>query len=192
MSALTEVEYAELETAVGWDRVTGECRWLEDQPGGRKPRKAGELATVPHSAGYLSIYWKGRHYLAHVFALFIMTRKVHKLCDHEDGNRTHNSWINLRPGDEVNRYNRKIASNNTSGFTGVHRTRSGKWRATIKVDYKSIWGPCRLTQEEAIEDRKRMNADLAQGILKQNLPDTGDGTRRVTKKRGRPQGRIRS
>jgi hypothetical protein len=56
--------------------------------------------------------------------------------DHKNGNGLDNRRSNLRPAThQENNRNRRLQSNNTSGYKGVHwETCTQKWRAVIKVD----------------------------------------------------------
>ena len=71
--------------------------------------------------------------------------------DHIDCNRLNNQVENLRvcTGSQ-NARNRNKFSNNTSGFKGVtYHQRSGKWRARIEIEHKSIYLGYYPTPEEA-------------------------------------------
>lgn len=58
--------------------------------------------------------------------------------DHVNGNKLDNRKVNLRIATRSeNSANRRVGSRNTSGFKGVHRS-GARWRATIRVDGKSI------------------------------------------------------
>lgn len=63
-----------------------------------------------------------------------------ELADHRDGNGLNNSRSNVRLATTWdNSRNIGLQRNNTSGYTGVSFDKqSGKWRASITVNYKSI------------------------------------------------------
>lgn len=73
-------------------------------------------------------------------------RPMHKVLtgwpqtDHINGNGLDNRRCNLRPAThQQNAGNRRIPSNNTSGYKGVYRTRStGKWFARIVVNDENV------------------------------------------------------
>ncbi len=60
--------------------------------------------------------------------------------DHEDGNELNNQKYNLRNClHAINNQNKKIYSNNTSGYKGVHFfIKTQKWLAYIKINNKRI------------------------------------------------------
>jgi hypothetical protein len=64
--------------------------------------------------------------------------KTHLHVDHWDGNGLNNQRKNLRPCTESqNQMNRRAQSNSVSGYKGVSwHTRTGKWRATIRIGGK--------------------------------------------------------
>lgn len=67
-----------------------------------------------------------------------------KKVDHKDHDGLNNRRYNLRPATNAqNIYNMRIKRNNTSGYKGVvihsaHGRRTGKWRAVIKHNNKTI------------------------------------------------------
>jgi hypothetical protein len=62
------------------------------------------------------------------------------IIDHRDRNGLNNQRNNLRiVTKSINQYNRKIQSNNTSGYRGVcWHSQAGKWRAYIFIKGKQI------------------------------------------------------
>lgn len=71
----------------------------------------------------------------------IMKPQENMQIDHINGNTLDNQKQNLRIVTfHQNRMNRKLQSNNTSGFKGVSLIKkTGKWRAQIKVIPKTIY-----------------------------------------------------
>jgi hypothetical protein len=73
-----------------------------------------------------------------VFAL-VYGRWPEKQLDHIDGNPRNNRVENLREVESYeNQRNMKRYTTNTSGYTGVRRTASGKWQALITNKGKRI------------------------------------------------------
>ena len=75
--------------------------------------------------------------------------------DHINKIKTDNRKCNLRSvTSSRNQFNRKIAKNNKSGYTGVYLNK-GRWVARIKKNYKGIHLGRYKTLEEAIIARKK-------------------------------------
>lgn len=87
------------------------------------------VVTVEYPSG------KKETIFAHRVAWKLMTGEEPPIeIDHLDGDGLNNKWLNLRDGSEgVNAKNRRMYNTNTSGVTGVSRSR-GKWRARIVRD----------------------------------------------------------
>lgn len=70
----------------------------------------------------------------------LMTGTEPEMIDHIDGNRTNDSWVNLRNVDAAtNLKNKKKSIANKSGVTGVCWDKArNKWEATIGHNRKSI------------------------------------------------------
>lgn len=65
------------------------------------------------------------------------------------------SITGIGSGNKLNAVQRKyLQSNNTSGYPGVSRLRTGKWGAYIKINKKRIWLGTFNTKDEAIAARK--------------------------------------
>jgi len=106
---------------------------------GRNPK--GKRVHVAHG---------GKKYYKHgVFKLNVyehriiwiwMTGEQPDTIDHIDGDGLNNKWSNLRSVQHsINLKNQKKHVTNTSGYAGVsYRKDSGKWRARLMVDGKSI------------------------------------------------------
>lgn len=97
--------------------------------------EAGNLAD-----GYVKIMVDGKTYPASNLAVLYMTGEwpLHEV-DHQDTNRSNNSWINLRdiPHRANTENQRKARTTNLTGFLGVSaHHRSSRFRARIRVDGK--------------------------------------------------------
>ncbi|RLG71832.1 MAG: HNH endonuclease [Thermoprotei archaeon] len=121
-------------------------------------RKVGKpISSKPNGDGYLRVMVDKKHYLAHRLAWFYINGVMPTFIDHIDGNRSNNAISNLREvSSQENQRNLTIASNNTSGTTGVsfNKERS-KWEAKIQVDGKTIHLGRYLDKEDAILARKQ-------------------------------------
>ena len=63
-----------------------------------------------------------------------------KLTDHINGNSLDNRRKNLRSATNAeNGRNRKVSSNNTSGYKGVRKFNNGKWITTIRYNGRRIY-----------------------------------------------------
>lgn len=103
--------------------------------------KAGSEAGFHRPDGYISITIDKKPYFAHRLAFLHIDGSLPKMCvDHINGNRSDNSWENLREVDRPeNQKNQRLSSASTTGINGVcwHK-KGGKWHAQIKVNYKNI------------------------------------------------------
>jgi hypothetical protein len=114
------------------------------------------------SDGYINISIDGQIYGAHRLAWFFVTASwPKKQIDHIDGNRSNNSFSNLREATiSQNHFNIGKTASNKTGFKGVSwfkRTR--KWRARITVSRKGRTIGYFDTKEEAHEAYKAAAAE---------------------------------
>lgn len=87
----------------------------------------------------------------------LMGFPIKKVIDHINGNPLDNRLSNLRVCEQQeNTWNGSISKNNTTGHSGVELIKStGKWRARIHVDRKSIHIGHYDIYKEAVKARKR-------------------------------------
>lgn len=133
---------------VTYDPRTGHFTWLVNRKGGAR---AGTIAGGVAGNGYLLIGLHGGRYYAHRLA-WLFTHGVWPASgiDHINGIKTDNRIANLRPANQAqNNLNRAIQSNNKSGFKGVSRDNSTKWRAVIMVAGKYMYLGAFDTPEQA-------------------------------------------
>ena len=114
-----------------YDPATGEIRWIEFRNGNALQ---GALAGTVHN-GRRRIEINHKAYLAHRLAYFLHTgEQPPRFLDHKDGDALNNRFSNLRPASRrQNNQNRKLHSNNSTGYRGV-MARDGKFIARIGVD----------------------------------------------------------
>lgn len=144
---------------VSYNTESGLFHWKKDAAIGAR---AGTAIKGTLRGGYLRIGIKGRVYSAHRLAILYVTNKWPDGCvDHIDGNRTNNSFLNLRVvTSSINSQNLRSAKGKTkSGILGVsHHASTGKWRSRICVAGISISLGLHNTKESAYEaylDAKR-------------------------------------
>lgn len=124
-----------LKELLRYDPETGVFTW-KGRTGSVAPgRSAGWL----DKDGYRCIQIDGRSTKAHRLAsLYVSGAWPVGEIDHVNGRPDDNRSCNLRPATHpLNGRNQRKPKNNTSGFKGVsfHR-QSGKWSASIKVNYR--------------------------------------------------------
>jgi len=94
--------------------------------------RIGDVAGQITSKGYVRIKILGKQYMAHRLAwLYVHGGFMPDQADHINGVRDDNRIANLRNATHAeNMMNRRVQSNNESGYPGVHwASRKGKWRA---------------------------------------------------------------
>lgn len=116
-----------------YNQKTGILRWRI--PPSRSSALSGGVAGYVNISGYRHLRIHGVVYLAHRVIWTLCTgEQPPEQIDHLDGDRSNNSWANLRASSHAaNQQNRCISSRNKSGYTGV-RPSLGKWRAEIRSD----------------------------------------------------------
>lgn len=108
-------------------------------------KHSGNVVGIVHKGSrgksYVCIKIQGSTCKAHRLVFLHMEGSTPVEVDHINGDGTDNRWCNLREADRIeNGVNKRIASNNTSGVTGVGwNTSSCKWQSYIKVKQKQIY-----------------------------------------------------
>lgn len=126
---------ARIREYLNYDPVTGLLTHVK-RPG---RLRRGEPATKVDSHGYLKVTIDKRSYKAHR----VVWAHVHgewpaAEIDHINGDRADNRLVNLRLAvHSENGQNRRKASNNRSGITGVSR-KGKRWRAQIGAAGKKV------------------------------------------------------
>lgn len=102
--------------------------------------KVGSIAGYKQKNGYILVGVLGCQWLAHRLVWLLFNKNCPNFIDHIDGDKSNNRIENLRPCTTIeNGYNRKIGSNNTSGFKNVGWHKRDKlWQASITVNKKLI------------------------------------------------------
>lgn len=129
--------------------------------GSLKWRISGEDFGKKYKDGYISGYFNGQTYGAHRIIYKMMTGCDPKIVDHSNGCRSDNRWKNLSDTTPLeNSRNLGRDPRNSSGYTGVWKTRHGTYRAAISVNHKRIWlgsFPCRDSAIEARREAERVH-----------------------------------
>lgn len=82
--------------------------------------KAGQHVSSLDSHGYIRVSYKGKRYLGHRVAFYLMTGKwPEQDVDHIDGNRTNNKWNNLREATRSQNLQNQKCTRGVSRFKGV-------------------------------------------------------------------------
>ena len=154
----TKLTAEHLRRVLIYDPHTGLWKWRQGGKGRPKVLQwmAGSLGGKPGHQ-YLSISIGRLPYYAHRLAfLYMMGKWPEPECDHIDGDRTNNCWVNLREATHTqSKQNKGTRKDNTTGFRGVYRHEDGKFVARIKVGDKRIALGSFDTPEEASEAYER-------------------------------------
>jgi hypothetical protein len=124
-------------------------RWNTKYAGNRAFKKV-------MSSGYYSGKIFGRVQLAHRVIWKLHNKQWPKgEIDHVDGNKLNNRLYNLRDvSRSKNSRNKALFLNNQSGFPGVFKTKSGRWRVKINGGSNYVNLGMFDTFEEAVQCRK--------------------------------------
>lgn len=142
-----------LKSLLGYDPITGQFSWNGPMRGVKPGKPVGHRATH----GYVTIRLDRRPYYAHRLAWLYMTGEwPPEQIDHINGVGTDNRFANLRLASRAeNNVNRPRRRDNSSGFKGVFRARSGRFTAQIRVDGWPVHIGTFDTAEEAFAARNR-------------------------------------
>ena len=124
-----------LKELLSYDPTTGHFTWLM---GWSRTPAGSRAGTVTRNAyGYRYIMIPKRFYAAHQLAWLFMTgRWPTDEIDHINRQADDNRFVNLRECTRSqNQANIGLSKANKSGIKGVHKcTKSGRWRALIKIN----------------------------------------------------------
>lgn len=144
-----QVSLERLRELLHYDPDSGSFRWIKKPFKG--PVSAGDVAGSIHPHGYRTIKIDQVYYREHRLAWFYVYGDWPlSLLDHINGCKSDNRICNLREANlSENAANSKIKSNNTSGYRGVHWSKTkNKWHAKIRVNGKRLF----LGQFDSPED----------------------------------------
>ncbi len=176
MTRLPELPQEFLHSILIYDAKSGLLFWKERTPnmftakGGKTAEhlcavwnaNSSKPAGGVSNFGYLRVQIGKSLYLVHViaWAMHYGIWPIHEI-DHISGIRSENRIDNLRKATRSeNAFNRRLASNNTSGCPGVvFHEPSGLWHARAQIGGKIISARYFRTREEAIEARAKLVAE---------------------------------
>lgn len=131
-----------------FDYVDGELVWKTNR-GNRKTK--GSVAGSVYKVGYRYIKIDNKRYRAHRLIFLYHHGYMPDQVDHINGNRLDNRIENLRACTPAQNSHNRPAFGGTSKYKGVHRHKSGKWRARITINRRSISLGLFNTEEEAAQ-----------------------------------------
>jgi hypothetical protein len=143
-----------------YDKETGNLIWKVSNGNNQK---IGDIAgSLNAKVGYIRVGINGKKYLAHRLIFLYHKGYLPKTIDHINGDKVDNRIENLRAVTaSQNQHNRKINSNNTSGYKGVYYYKPlNKWCANIRLEYKRIHLGYYKTPEEAAEVLRKAREEL--------------------------------
>jgi hypothetical protein len=156
-----------LKSIMEYDSESGRLLWKMSRNIGRGKAKAGTPVGSVSPNGYLETSVNGYRTYAHRLAWAIHYGSwPSKHIDHIDGDKLNNAIANLRNcAQRINVENqRKVRSDNTSGFTGVMwRTDKKRWCAVIQANGKRMRRGGFDTPEEAHEAYLKAKRELHEG-----------------------------
>lgn len=122
--------------------------------------RAGKTIGFEKS-GYVRVAVRGRVVMGHRLAwLLHYAEEPPELIDHIDGNPLNNAAGNLRAcNTSQNAFNKRRASNNTTGVKGVSQGADGYYRVRVQAGRLAVHCHAK-TLEEAREARQRLAASL--------------------------------
>ena len=126
-----------LKELLDYNPETGKFRWIKC----KRKDLIGKIAGGSVGIGYIGIMIDYKHYRSHRLAWFYMTGFWPKdQIDHINHIRDDNRFVNLREATQIdNLKNLRMRDSNISGVMGVSwDKRRNKWRASIKVNGKSM------------------------------------------------------
>ncbi|MFB6311531.1 MAG: HNH endonuclease signature motif containing protein [Salinirussus sp.] len=154
-----ELSATEARRCFCYEPDTGILYWRVHRGKATPGKEAGSTELIG-GVHYKCLGWSNRKYSVHrVIWLLVYGEWPNGQIDHIDGDGTNNRLSNLRDVDAVgNSRNKRLHSNNTSGSTGVTRSR-GMWQASIYHGKRTIFLGRFPSFEEARKARKKAETE---------------------------------
>ena len=143
-----------------YDKETGNLIWKVSNT---NKQKIGDIAgSLNPKVGYIRVGISGKKYYAHRLIFLYHKGYLPKTIDHINCDKVDNRIENLRAVTaSQNQHNRKLNSNNTSGYKGVYYHKPlNKWCAKIRLEYKRMHLGYYKTPEEAAEVVRKAREEL--------------------------------
>ena len=156
------------------DPETGTLTWLprSGNPGFNVKCAGRRAGTFDRTTGYRRVMIDGRYYYEHV-VVWAHSRGYWppRQLDHKNGDRCAN-WIdNLRPATPSQQtQNQKRHADAKNPVKGCRQDPSGRWRATIVHQGRSIWLGSYTTLAEAAAARRKAEEDLFDPAFRRSEP----------------------
>ena len=149
----------ELKEILHYDPDTGVFTWLVDTDRYLcKGKIAGYVQSFKHTkTEYRMIHISGKPYGAHRLVwIYLYGKLPNNEIDHIDGDGLNNAISNLRDVSKgINQKNRKLNSNNSSGYVGIWFVKkTKKWVAELKDKGKKHHIGTFANKQDAIDARK--------------------------------------
>lgn len=141
-----------------YDKEAGDLIWKAKGRGITN----GAIVGCATTEGYRQVTINAKSYLVHRVVFLLHKGYLPKTLDHINGDRADNRIENLRPVTaNQNQHNRKLNSNNTSGYKGVSWCKSrNKWKAAVRLESKRINLGSFDNLEEAAEAARAAREEL--------------------------------
>jgi HNH endonuclease len=135
---MRDLTWSEARRLWDYDALTGVMTWRVDR---HANKVAGKPVGALHHYGYLVTKHGGKQIPVHVLCWFWLNGEWPVFdIDHANGIGTDNRWHNLRLATpSENHANSWRPEKSSTGFKGVARERSGRYRASIKVAGRKVY-----------------------------------------------------
>lgn len=125
---------------------------------------------VDRKTGYVRTKFDGRSVYVHRLAFYFMTKAWPKYyLDHINGNRSDNSWSNIREATRTQN-NRSRVGYGKSGRKGVIHQSKNSFRARIRINGRDVFLGSYKTADEAAKAYDKKAIEIFGEFAKLNFP----------------------